>query len=519
MIRTIVSLRRLCCGVAATAILATVGPLVGPHAYTRAAVLMQPTTQPGGPPGGPTTQPGGRQRGGGRQQGGRRGLTTFVTRYHDAVFALDGLTDDQKDKLNPIFDKAKTDADAVTKEMQDMAPEDRQDRMREFTEDLRGKVSEVLTDDQRNQLETKMQQMRGGNGGGGRGGRGGQGGPGGPGNPPPPPPGNGPSTGPGTMASLSTDSPVMADQAIGNQANSVTTSFTAAPGGAAAGAPRLQRFVDRLHTALAQINITPEQRPKVDAIVQSFTQRVMALRSTAQQARQDANAAENLRTQLQAIAGSARQELSQTLTPEQLERLRELMKASVPGSASALPTHGKPAVNAALVSNPGVDVGQTAPAFSLPTIDGKTASLSDFSSKPVVIVFACWTDPGFRDHGSALAALQNRFGSNASFLVIYRRELHPAGGWQIERNKTDGIELPQPADDSARLLAAQSASRKLALSMPMAVDSMSDQVAKAYGSQQSDAAVIVGGNGKVIYRQNNFQPEGLENALAQTLHN
>jgi Spy/CpxP family protein refolding chaperone len=88
------------------------------------------------------------------------------------VWSLDGLSDDQKTKLTPIFDQAKLDAAKLTDETRGMDPQEQRQKMRSFMEDLQGKVNDVLTDDQKAELQEKMAQMRptGGRGGGGGGG-------------------------------------------------------------------------------------------------------------------------------------------------------------------------------------------------------------------------------------------------------------------------------------------------------------------------------------------------------------
>lgn len=209
----------------------------------------------------------------------------------------------------------------------------------------------------------------------------------------------------------------------------------------------------------------------------------------------------------------ARQRLVQVLTPDQREQLRELMLAS---AASSTPGSGKTAsaTEAAVEHERAPAAGQAAPAFSLATPDGRTVSLGDFRDKPLVLVFGCLTDPSFREHAAALQAMQAENRASASFLVIYTRELHPVGGWEIQRNKDDGISVAQPADAAGRLAAARSAQSSLKLSVPIAIDTMDDRTAHSYDAAEG-AALIIASDGRIIYRQNHFQPEGLGNALVQ----
>jgi protein CpxP len=66
------------------------------------------------------------------------------------------LTDDQKAKLGPIFDDAKTKTEAVRGDST-LTAEAKKAKMKEITADLHAKVHAVLTPDQRAQLKEKMQ--------------------------------------------------------------------------------------------------------------------------------------------------------------------------------------------------------------------------------------------------------------------------------------------------------------------------------------------------------------------------
>jgi Spy/CpxP family protein refolding chaperone len=155
---------------AATALFAAAGSAYVPVSAAAAVQSAQPAPDGGGPTTAPSTQPGQR-----RNRGGR-GPVAFVSRFHDMVWGLSGLSDDQKTTLTPIFDQAKADATKLAAETRGMDPQDRRDKMQSFMSDLQGKVDPVLTDDQKSELQDKMSQMRPG-GGGGRGGGGGGGGP------------------------------------------------------------------------------------------------------------------------------------------------------------------------------------------------------------------------------------------------------------------------------------------------------------------------------------------------------
>jgi hypothetical protein len=149
---------------AATALFAAAGLAYAPAIATAAptAQAAQPAPDGGGPTTAPSTQPGRRSRG--------RSPVAMVSRYHDMVWGLSGLSDDQKTSLTPIFDQAKVDAAKLATETSGMDRQERREKMQAFMSDLQDKVNPVLTDDQKSELQDKMSQMRPGGGGGGGGG-------------------------------------------------------------------------------------------------------------------------------------------------------------------------------------------------------------------------------------------------------------------------------------------------------------------------------------------------------------
>lgn len=162
------SLGAITAALVGAALFAAAGLAYVPAAPAAMAVQSaQPAPDGGGPTTAPSTEPGGRR--------GRRARTpgAFVSRFHDMVWSLDGLSDDQKTKLTPIFDQAKVDAAKLTDETRGMDQQEQRQKMRSFMQDLQDKVNDVLTDDQKAELQEKMAQMRPGGGRGGGGGGGG----------------------------------------------------------------------------------------------------------------------------------------------------------------------------------------------------------------------------------------------------------------------------------------------------------------------------------------------------------
>ena len=126
-----------------------------------------------------------------------------------------------------------------------------------------------------------------------------------------------------------------------------------------------------------------------------------------------------------------------------------------------------------------------------------------------MLVFGSWSSPAFRDRGEALRKLAKQHDDHAEFLVVYTKEAHPTGGWEVERNRDDGVSVQQPKDEQGRRELATKARTALKLDkLAFAVDAADDKVAAAYGGFPN-AAVVVGRDGKVAFRQEWLDPTGL----------
>src|SRR5579875_3257257 len=67
----------------------------------------------------------------------------------------------------------------------------------------------------------------------------------------------------------------------------------------------------------------------------------------------------------------------------------------------------------------GPQPGQPAPAFDLPTIDGKRVRLEDFRGKTLVInIWATWCPPCQRETPDLIAAYKELAGPNVAFLSV-----------------------------------------------------------------------------------------------------
>lgn len=125
-----------------------------------------------------------------------------------------------------------------------------------------------------------------------------------------------------------------------------------------------------------------------------------------------------------------------------------------------------------------------APNFSLSSDDGsKKVSYSSFKGKlPVVLIFGSYSDPTLREKSKEIESLYKKYKSHAQFLFVYIREAHPSDGFQVDKNRTDGIDIKDPQSISERSKLAHTACKKLGLTMPCLVDDMEDSTNKAYGA-------------------------------------
>ena len=123
-------------------------------------------------------------------------------------------------------------------------------------------------------------------------------------------------------------------------------------------------------------------------------------------------------------------------------------------------------------------------------LNGESISLAAAKHHIMTVVFASATAPAFRDHAAALNALYEKYVSRGvEFLVIYTKEQHPVGGWELQRNKDDNINVPLAKSTTDRETAARKMRDALHLAEPVAIDSMDDHVASAYGVNQDGAGV------------------------------
>jgi hypothetical protein len=167
---------------------------------------------------------------------------------------------------------------------------------------------------------------------------------------------------------------------------------------------------------------------------------------------------------------------------------------------------------------PGPTVGSPAPDFTLKTVDGREEiTLSKLvGPKPIVLVFGNFTCGPFRVQGGNIEKLYRRYRDRATFVMVYVREAHPTGGWQLESNNRIGVAIPQPQNHDERVKVAELCSSRLGLGMPMLVDTIDDTVGARYSGMPS-RLYLLDHRGRVAFKNGRgpfgFKPAELEHAL------
>jgi hypothetical protein len=104
--------------------------------------------------------------------------------------------------------------------------------------------------------------------------------------------------------------------------------------------------------------------------------------------------------------------------------------------------------------------------------------------------------------------------------AVYIREAHPSDGWKMQSNDQVGVSAEQPTTQEARNLVASHCCQALKLEMPLLVDTIDDQVNRAY-SGFPDRLYLIDRAGKLIYKGGRgpygYKPRELEQTLLMSL--
>jgi Spy/CpxP family protein refolding chaperone len=294
--------------------------------------------------------------------------------------------------------------------------------------------------------------------------------------------------------------------------------------GAGGGGGRLEQFRSNLDS----LNLTDDQKGKIKDLLKDAFEKVKA-------AGNDGDRQTKVRDAMQDI----RQKLSDILTPEQLQELRQKMqqngnspadRPAKPAGETSSPTTKpvtmmqddavtKPLASAdktgASSATP-IASGQAAPDFKLLKLDGSPVQLSGLKGRPVVLVFGSYTCPTLRDRAMGLDRLYHDVEDKVNLFLVYTKEAHPVDGWEVDRNKLDNIQIQQPTSEAARKSVARLAHDSLHLAMPILMDEMDDTVTTNYGAFPN-GAVVIGNDGLVFGSQQWAEPVALRHMIDEAV--
>lgn len=120
----------------------------------------------------------------------------------------------------------------------------------------------------------------------------------------------------------------------------------------------------------------------------------------------------------------------------------------------------------------------------------------------------------------ALHELWERYRERVAFYVVYIREAHPEDGWVVNANREQGIAIRQPATDHERAEVAATCALQLRIRIPVVVDTIGDDLARAYGALP-DRLYLVGRDGRIAFQGDpgpmGFRPADLAHAIETEL--
>jgi hypothetical protein len=120
----------------------------------------------------------------------------------------------------------------------------------------------------------------------------------------------------------------------------------------------------------------------------------------------------------------------------------------------------------------------------------------------------------------ALEQLEQDFGSEVEFFVVYIKEAHPEDGWVLASNRRAGVKVVDPVADAMRVDIARSCAQRLRFRLPVLVDGVDNAVASAYGGWP-DRLYLVGLDGRIAFQGGvgpfGFRPGELESAIRTEL--
>ncbi|HVT89200.1 MAG TPA: deiodinase-like protein [Tepidisphaeraceae bacterium] len=383
------------------------------------------------------------QQAGQSGQRGRGPAMVLIEQINTALADIN-LTSEQRTKIDAILTSTRQEARGMAQQLQQADPPTRRGMTRQLATRAREKIVAILTPDQAKQFEAKFQ----------------------------------------SQLTAAATQPAPIGQAI-----------------------------ERLYDVLQRVDLDEQQKKQIEELFAKTRQEMTQLRLNP-----PGDGSMPQRSQM--MVQQLRQQLASILSLQQQQRMREVIQS---GEAGGRGRGGGPQMandmqgdNAAgikpgqrapadLLETAGVAVGQPAPPFTLNTLDNHPVGLSDYKSKLLLLVFGNYSTPAFRQRAAAIEQVRRDYGQRINVVLVYTREAYPAGQWEVDRNKDEGILIEQPRDMQSRVAQARQARTALKLTAPFIVDTMDDTVATDYGGF-TNAAVLVGRDGTVLAKQKWFEP-------------
>jgi peroxiredoxin len=126
-----------------------------------------------------------------------------------------------------------------------------------------------------------------------------------------------------------------------------------------------------------------------------------------------------------------------------------------------------------------MNLGDPAPAFSLPGVDGRTHTLAGISAPVVIVVFSCNHCPYVQAYEDRLVAFQNDYG--------------PKGAQIVAINANDDTAYPEDG-----FAAMQARAREKGFSFPYLRDA-TQEVARAYGATHTPQLFVFDRDRRLAY--------------------
>ncbi|CAN5347115.1 hypothetical protein BH09PLA1_BH09PLA1_25520 [soil metagenome] len=434
---------------------------------------------------------------GNRGQGRQMVRAAMLERLHTSVNDLK-LTDEQKPKIDEIFVTAKDELQKLQAENQDLPPQERAGKVREFTQQLHEKINTVLNDEQKAEFDKKLSEMRGQGQGQGQGQAGGQG---------------------GQIrrmrdavesVGLSDEQKPKVDEILKDMEEKVQQARQESQGDPEAMREKGRAIAQNVVLQLEQV-FTPEQQQK-------FRESMQANRGQGRNGQNQNGQGRAARRDGQQPGAGPATKPADGMNPPATQPAKDSKEGAMlpPGAAPDSPPDKLAGAPPGAPSR--LEVGQIAPDFQIKKLDGSPVQLSSFKGKIVLLAFGSFTSPSFRQRAAALDELRREYGARVSFFVVYTREAHPAEAWEVERNRDDEISMADHKDEPERRTVARAAQNKLRLGqLTFTTDAMSNATADAYHAFPNNAAVLIGKDGSIAAYQQWFDAYAMRAAILETL--